>query len=357
MNAIIISLGGLNAESVGCYGNGGIQTPHLDRLAAEGFVLDQAFADSPDPMAARRAWWTARHQFPLSRAEAGADLAAGEVPCQEQSLLGLLRSNGIRTNLIRDMPGIRSSDVPEEGDFERIIELEPHPPDSTGRAFETARQWLEHEAGNGPSLVFLDCCGVHGPAGLGAGEAQTVEALDTQLGSFLDGLQARGVWEGSLMLVTSDFGESVGLRDASDAVSGLHEERVHVPLILRWPGQTDPASRSPALVQAVDLMPTLLDAFGVAVPPSVQGLSLLPLVRFEQRKLREHACMGIAGRGWAIRTAQWHLIFPQPDPHGDGSSEPRLYVKPDDRWERNDVAKQFPDVAEQLLKTLHSYAG
>ena len=352
MNAIIINLGGLNVARLGCYGNGEIETPCLDRLAAEGFVFDQAFADSPCPAAARRAWWTARHQFFEAPGQAGAGISTDQAGSRDQCLLRLLRSNEIQTVLARDTAGLCPGEIPEQTGFGRIIELQPGPPDSAKRVFESAKQWLECEADEGPNLVFLDCWGVHPPTGPGLDQAQTVEYFDEQLGSFVDRLRALKGWGNALLVVTSDFGEPISPNEPGADVPALGEERVHVPLMLHWPEQAEPASRSPALVQAVDLMPTLSEAFGVAVPPSVHGRSLLPLVRFEQRKLREHVCTGVTDREWAIRTTEWHLIVPQSNPNDVPPGDPRLYVMPDDRWQRNDVARQFPEVVNELVKRL-----
>jgi arylsulfatase A-like enzyme len=52
-----------------------------------------------------------------------------------------------------------------------------------------------------------------------------------------------------------------------------------MPLVLRWPGQIPGGSASDALVQNLDFAPTFLDAAGVAIPPDMQGKSMLPLLR------------------------------------------------------------------------------
>jgi len=118
------------------------------------------------------------------------------------------------------------------------------------------------------------------------------------------------------------------------------------------PGAHDAASRTQALVQAVDLMPTIFDALGVPIPCEIHGSCLLPIVRFERRELHKFACMGIPGREWALRTASWHLVLPVATPDSEYAAGPQLYVRPDDRWEHNNVAQQFPDVLEQLERTL-----
>jgi arylsulfatase A-like enzyme len=355
-NAIIINLGGLNAACLGCYGNGYIGTPTLDRLAAEGFVFDQCFADGPCPLAARQAWWTGRHQF-LEPAPPGGDgLQPGQhAAVPRPSLANLLWLNGIDTTLIRVSCGIGGDACQQDSDFVHAIEVDVKPPATIKPLFDVAQRWLRQHGDKGPFLLFLDCRGANGLLNPSDAHEQAITQLDAQVGSFLDGLRGSDVCGDTPIVVTSDVGQPTGETAVAGAGrSPLHEDRVHVPLILSWPGVTEPASRSHALVEAVDLMPTLLDVFGAAVPLHIDGRSLVPIVRFEQRKLRDHAMMGIAGRELAVRTAEWHLIVPQsaPDPDMAPVAEPQLYVKPDDRCERNDVARQFPDVVEQLKRLL-----
>jgi hypothetical protein len=106
------------------------------------------------------------------------------------------------------------------------------------------------------------------------------------------------------------------------------------------------------LTQPVDLMPTLLDAFAVS-PPVIHGGNLLSLIRGEAQETRPYACSGGPDE-WALRTHDWAFFLPvrsQPeDPRG-----PRLYVKPDDRWEVNDLAQHHPELSERLEKTLRGF--
>src|SRR5258708_7415299 len=66
MKVLVVSARGWHLGYLGCYGNGWISTPALDRLAAEGIVFDQHLADVPDAATARRTWRDGRHHFPLS---------------------------------------------------------------------------------------------------------------------------------------------------------------------------------------------------------------------------------------------------------------------------------------------------
>src|SRR5439155_10403244 len=74
MKALVIIVRGLHLGYLGCYGNEWIATPGFDRLAAEGAVFDQHFADWPSAEGAMRAWQTARYVFPGVAAESAASL-------------------------------------------------------------------------------------------------------------------------------------------------------------------------------------------------------------------------------------------------------------------------------------------
>jgi arylsulfatase A-like enzyme len=138
----------------------------------------------------------------------------------------------------------------------------------------------------------------------------------------------------------------------------LYEELIHTPLIIRLPKGQRGGIRHQALVQTVDLLPTIVSAFGLPpldhgdAPP--HGHDLLPLIRGEQTKVRDYACMGMDVAEFAIRTHLWHLIVPvENDPEEPRSAE--LFCKPEDRWDQNNVIEQHPEVAEHLELALRRF--
>ncbi len=137
----------------------------------------------------------------------------------------------------------------------------------------------------------------------------------------------------------------------------LYEELIHTPLLIRMPGGKFGGGRHQALVQTVDLLPTILGAFGVRPADDhqpIHGHDLLPLVRGEQTKVRDYACLGMDVEEFAIRTHLWHLILPLvSDPEEPRSTE--LYRKPEDRWDQNNVVEQHPEVADQLELALRRF--
>lgn len=106
---------------------------------------------------------------------------------------------------------------------------------------------------------------------------RAVTRLDAELGGFFELLRRAGLWEDAIVVVTADHGEELG--EHGGLAHGSHElfdELLHVPLIIKLPGQlagrcvTQPVSMA-------DLAPTLLDLCGVAIPQGYRGRSLRPL--------------------------------------------------------------------------------
>jgi arylsulfatase A-like enzyme len=140
----------------------------------------------------------------------------------------------------------------------------------------------------------------------------------------------------------------------------LYEELIHTPLILRLPKGQHGGTRRQALVQTVDLLPTVISALGLPPldrgddQPPIHGHDLLPLIRGAQTKVRDYACLGMDVAEFAIRTHLWHLVVPvAQDP--DEPRSPELYAKPEDRWDQNNVIDQHVEAAEHLELTLRRF--
>jgi choline-sulfatase len=109
-----------------------------------------------------------------------------------------------------------------------------------------------------------------------------LEHLDTQVGRLLDELEASGELNDTLIIFMSDHGEMLGDHGIYWKGPYFYDELVRVPLIVAWPGVVAAGVRSEALVELVDLTPTLLEAAGLQAEPGVQGKSLWPLLTGER---------------------------------------------------------------------------
>ena len=105
-----------------------------------------------------------------------------------------------------------------------------------------------------------------------------IELIDDQVGRMLDALEASGQRENTIVIFTSDHGEMLGDHGLLWKGCRFYEGAVRVPLILSWPGHIQAGVVSDALVELTDIVPTLLDALAMPIPPHIQGKSLWPLL-------------------------------------------------------------------------------
>jgi arylsulfatase A-like enzyme len=394
MNAICLVVDRLHCGYLGCYGNPWIETPALDRLAAEGFLFDFALLDGPRLETLYRSYWHASHALmPL------------ESSLPPASLPRLLSAAGIHTALVTD--DSRVARHPSAEGFAEITLLKAER--SSGLAadesqtqlagfFAAAIDWLEQRPQR-PFLLWLHCRSLgdawDAPAeyrqryvdaeidvplsaevphrtladdvdpdellGIRWSYAGQVTLLDTCLDGLLQAVEADGLAPTTLFWLLSARGfplgehRRVGPMNVPLAEGGqsapekldeaLFEEQVHTPWIVRFPEGLGAAARSGSLVQPADLAPTLLDAWGLAAEGlGPWGRSLLPLVRGELESVRDRAALWSSPAERAIRTPAWHLRSFQ-DASGPAV---QLYAKPDDRWELNEVSSRCGQIVELL---------
>ena len=137
-----------------------------------------------------------------------------------------------------------------------------------------------------------------------AGYYATVTYMDEQLGRIVDELEAQGLRDETVIVFTSDHGYHLGEHHFWQK-SNLHEEALRVPLIISAPGFR--GGRSAAMVELVDIFPTVAELTGLSIPYSVQGESLVPILIDPNQRVRE-AALSIDGSGYALRTERWAYI-------------------------------------------------
>ena len=103
-----------------------------------------------------------------------------------------------------------------------------------------------------------------------------IALVDDNVGRLLDALEESGQRDDTLVIFTSDHGEMLGDHGLVGKGCRFYEPLVRVPLILSWPGHLRQSDTNDALIELIDLAPTLLELAGVAIPERMQGRSLLP---------------------------------------------------------------------------------
>ena len=180
----------------------------------------------------------------------------------------------------------------------------------------------------------------------------TISYLDAQVGKLLDTLDALDLTEDTLVIYTADHGFSCG----DHYVMGLFhlfEDTISVPLIMAGPNLPQGEKRADP-VSHVDLYPTILEQFGLALnaeEKSLSAQSLWPIITgAEQREtayVEYHGCAAQSG-GFVVRSAKWKLIYYLGTP-------PMLFNLADDPRETTDLAAENQDVVADLMGQLHSW--
>ena len=135
-----------------------------------------------------------------------------------------------------------------------------------------------------------------------------VSYMDAQVGRLLGELDGLGLREDTVVILWGDHGWKLGDYGAWCKHTNM-ELDTHVPMILSVPGQKTAGQATSALVEYVDIYPTLAAACGLAVPAQCEGLSMMPLVENPRRKWKAAAFSqyprGKDVMGYTMRTERW----------------------------------------------------
>lgn len=169
---------------------------------------------------------------------------------------------------------------------------------------------------------------------------------DACLGPLFEALEAGGLLDESVLVVTADHGEAFDEHGTIFHGEHLHEELVRVPLILHLPGDRWGRTKIDDLVELIDLYPTLHELLGLPTPPNLQGESLLPLFRGG----RSDGLACAEGTDFKLVTRDWSAFYPYNDALRVSSDLhlTELYHLAVDPLERTNVAATEPATAESL---------
>ena len=133
--------------------------------------------------------------------------------------------------------------------------------------------------------------------------------VDKKLGELIEVVKQLGILDDTMIIVTSDHGESMGEHGIYFDHAGVYEPTVHVPLILRH-ASLPPGKRIEALVQLIDVAPTIFEFLNLEMPEEFEGKSLLPLIKGETEKHYEtiYTNQGLWQASRMIRDKKFKLI-------------------------------------------------
>jgi arylsulfatase A-like enzyme len=98
--------------------------------------------------------------------------------------------------------------------------------------------------------------------------------LDSEIGRMVGALKNHGLYDNTLLIITSDHGEAFGERSLLNHAVSVYQDQVHVPLLVRNPLQKNGGAMYDQAVSTADIFPTVLSSLGFDVPKEVQAVSL-----------------------------------------------------------------------------------
>lgn len=168
-----------------------------------------------------------------------------------------------------------------------------------------------------------------------------ISHLDAELGRVLKTLEASGLAENTVVVFAGDNGLAVGQHGLMGKQS-LYEHSIHVPFIMSGPGIQE-GTRCDSLCYLLDIMPTLCDVADVAVPSSVEGISLAPCLQDASHQARDSLVFAYRGLHRAARRSRHKLI----EYAVDGNRRTQLFDLENDPLEVRNLAEQ-PEHADTL---------
>jgi arylsulfatase A-like enzyme len=136
-----------------------------------------------------------------------------------------------------------------------------------------------------------------------------VHAADHYIGELFKRLKARGLYDNTIIIVTSDHGECFLEHGNVKHGGSLYRELINVPLIIRIPGKNKKRVVKD-LVEQIDILPTILDILKIQTPPGLSGQSFLGIIKGKPGTVDRKGMAQMPGKKiFAVRYQSWKLIF------------------------------------------------
>jgi arylsulfatase A-like enzyme len=312
-NLVLIGVDTLRPDHLGCYGYGRSTSPNIDRFAEGGVLFENVMSPCPWTLPSFATIFTSL--YPSQHGAVGSRTAMRD---GFPTLASLLMENGYATGAIINAPYLKGKFKMDRG-FDFYYMTPPEGRDANGTT-EDALRWIDDNS-TGPFFIFAHYFDPHIPyappapydtifdpdyagkvrkpynpkwlprarlhgldrvTNLKQADRDHIKALydgevaftDAAIGGLIDGLEARGLIENTLIVFLSDHGEEFFEHGGFEHGHSLFNELLRAPLILSLPGRIPEGRRVPGQVRLVDVMPTLLDLLGIESRDHFEGRSL-----------------------------------------------------------------------------------
>lgn len=403
MNLVVFGIDSLRADHMSCYGYHRLTTPHIDRVATEGVLFENAYSPYIPTTPGYTTMLTGMDVMTHQKVSLS---PKGPIDPEIQLLPEILHRKGYVSACVGFDPSFyRGFD--KYDNYEAWLSWESAPGHKAEFLNQKALPLLNWMAKEQPFFLFLRHMDPHAPylppppfprlfyegdwkdpskhsidpvfafkpfadffrswMPAGITDIDYVVALydaslaymDTCIQHILTRLEELDLMDETLVVFTADHGETLTEHECYFDHHGLYECTIHVPLIYRCPNKLPRGRRAKAFVLQQDLTPTILELLGyseISRELKMDGKSSLPLIH--NRNVSNHSefyiteCTWMRKRGW--RTAEWKLIEAlEPDFHNKPPLE--LYNLIDDPLENQNLAETEPEMVDTLKGRMTSW--
>tara|TARA_R110002012_G_scaffold169156_1_gene333020 strand:+ start:3712 stop:5172 length:1461 start_codon:yes stop_codon:yes gene_type:complete len=323
-NMILIIADDLSWDDLGAYGNTGVKTPNLDKLAKGGMRFDNAFLTASSCSPSRASMITGRYPH-----NTDAEQLHWPLPKEQVTVSQTLRDAGYWTAAAGKWH--LGEDTKQR--FDEVIESKYGIDEPSGSA-----QWvplLQNRPKDKPFFLWLASWDSHRPFYQGeyphkhtqedvrlppyypatelymndfAAYYDEISRLDEYVGNIVNTLEQQGVADNTLIIFVADNGRPFA-RDKTT----LYDSGVKTPFIAYWPNGIPRGSVSESIISSIDLAPTFADLAKTDIPETFEGKSLTEIFKAPEKSFREYA---ISERNWhdfedhgrSVRTEQFRYI-------------------------------------------------
>jgi arylsulfatase A-like enzyme/Flp pilus assembly protein TadD len=364
-NVLLITMDTTRADHLRAYGHTGVETPNLDSLAQRGVLFSHAITPSPSTLPAHSSILTGLYPFHHGARANGTFRLTDDV----QTLAETFKAAGYRTGaaisafVLDGRFGLPQGFDDYNDDLTKGVKHSPHmfrerPAELTN---EVVFRWLDEHAQAGKFFYWAHYFDPHAAylppepyRSKYAHDRYTGEIAytDAQIGRLLEKLEALGVRDRTLVVLTADHGEGLGEHGEQTHALLMYDATLHVPMIYSAPPPFPQGKRASDQASLVDVMPTILDLVDIAAPPDLDGRSLRAPAPSGPRSLYIENLSTQVLHGWApllgVHRGDYKFIH---------APIPELYELKSDPRELVNRYEDEPVIAAELHTQLQSFVG